>query len=826
MKRNKTLKLVVLLLALTMFVSIFAACDKGTTTKVGAGANLNSITMIGVEEASAVTQMTAGEIDIFAGSMPGKYKTEIEEAGVNAVNLPGTFYELMTNNAVFEDGSFNPFSVREFRVGLSKLVDRDYIVSEVFDGSAMPRYFSISEVDVDYARYVEFARVAETYLQYDKEAGMEMIDQVMADAGITKNAAGKYEVNGKPMTFVFLIRNEDGVRQQMGDYVSNVLEEAGFAVDRQYKTSAECWGVIDGNTPQQGKWNIYTGGWGASGLVRDSGITWHDMNSPDSRMGMPEFALYQNSDEFNQLLENAAYNKYASMEERDEIFSKLFELEAYYSQHIWLADSLAYTIWDTDVSTSYNLAAGVDGSSLTAYTLKYTDQEGGDMVWANQAAPIQDPVNPVQGTNQTYDNQFLNFTRDYLFMDDPYTGLNYPKRATKAEVVIQTGLPVGKTYDWVDLSFEDEIVVPEDAMVDWDVESETWILAGSDEKRTAKSKVTYYLGDDLGDFTWHDGTPITLADIMMVQIMGFATAYEASPLYDEYIAPAFLSQLELFKGWRIVSEKPIVIEYYSDTYALDAETNVSNLILGWTYDSTGAQASWSAVAAGNKVIMSGLASYSSGGAADDDAIEWLNYLDGPSLEYLKDAYDECVSESYIPFEPTMGKYVTKKDAKKAYQNTLDFYEENGHFVVGCGPYYISHVMSVEGSITLTAYPGYNEDKDRWSFLSEPKIATVQIDGPTSVKSGEEAVFEVYIDDPAGEAYPIAEIATVKYLLYDSTGAIVEVAEAEATEDGLYTVTLSADAVTGLGKGACKIEVVVSPSVVAAPALVPAEFVVE
>ena len=828
MKRNKAFKAIVFVLVLIMALGVFASCKKdgSTTTSENAGANLNSITMIGVEEASAVTQLSAGEIDIFAGSMPGKYRTEIEEAGLESVNLPGTYYELMTNNATFTDGTFNPFSVREFRVGLNKLIDREYIVSEIFDGSAMPRYFCVSSADVDYARYVEYARVAESKLAYDKAVATEMMEAVMADAGIEKNADGKYEENGEPITLVFLIRNEDGVRQQMGDYVSNLLEELGFTVDRQYKTSAECWGVIDSQLPENGHWDIYTGGWGASSLTRDSGITWHDFLSPDSRYGMPEFAVYQISDEDNALLENVAYNKYTSMEERDAMFAKLFDMEAYYCQHVWLCDSLSYTVWDTDVSTAYNLAAGVDGSGMTAYTLKFNNQEGGDLVWANQAAPIQDPVNPIAGTNQTYDHQFLNFTQDYLFMEDPYTGLNYPKRAVSADVVIETGLPVGKTFDWVNLSFEDEIVVPEDAMVDWDVDSETWILAGSDEKITAKSKVVYHLGDDLGNFTWHDGTPITLADIMMVQIMGFATAYEGSPLYDEYVAPAFLSQLELFKGWRIVSEDPIVIELYSDSYALDAETNVGDITLGWTYDSTGAQANWAAVAAGNKVVMGGLATYSSGGAADDNAIEWLNYLDGPCLEYLQEAYQEAADESYIPFEPTMGKYVTAKEAKKAYENALKFYDENGHFVIGCGPYYISHVMSVEGSITVTAYDGYNEDKDRWSFLSEPKTATVSIDGPSSVAAGEEAVFEAYVDDPNGDPYTATDISAVKYLLYDSSGEIVEVTEVEATEDGLYTITLSGDTVTSLGKGACKIEVVVSPKVVAAPAIVPAEFVVE
>ncbi|MEX1376303.1 MAG: ABC transporter substrate-binding protein [Eubacteriales bacterium] len=910
--KNKTLKLLVVLMVIVMALGVFAACkDKAPevtkapedTTKVEEtaeplvepAANLNSVTFVEVNEASVVTQLSADEIDIFAGSMPGKYRTEIEAAGLSNVNLPGTYYELMTNNAHFDDGSFNPFTVREFRVGLSKLVDRDYICSEIFDGAAMPRYFVVSAADVDYAKYVEYARAAEASLSHDKEAAIAMMQKVMADAGIEKNADGFYEENGEEMVLVFLIRNEDGVRQNIGDYVSNLLEEVGFKVDRQYKNSGECWGTIDSATPQTGHWDIYTGGWGASGLVRDSGINWHDMNSPDSRYGMPEFACYEISDEFNTLLEDVAYNKYSSVEERDALFAQIFELEAYYSNHIWLADSLAYTVWDNDVSTSYNLAAGVDGSSLTAYSLRFNDRVGGELVWANQAAPLNDPVNPIAGTNQTYDHQYLRFTYDYLFLDDPYTGLQYPKRAEGMDVVVETGLPVGKTYDWVNLSFEDEIVVPSDAMIDWDVESETWILADEDylaskvadaeaavaaaeealadanaaakagpeadseltqadlddmadsaeaaltsaqEELTAaqetadkgylnaKVKTTVYIGSDLSEYTWHDGTPITLADIMMVQIMGFATAYEDSDLYDEYIAASFLSSLELAKGWKIVSEDPIVIEVYLDNYSMDAELNMNDIGLGWTYDSTGAQASWSAVAAGNEVVRSGLASYSSGGAADNDAVEWLNYIDGPCLDYLKDAYEKLAEESYIPFEATMGKYITPEEAKEKYEAALAFYEENGHFVIGCGPYYISHVMSTEGSVTVSSYQDYKEDKHRWDFLSTPKTATVEVDGPASVSKDAEAVFEVYVEDPNGDAYPADEISAVKYLLFNSAGEIADVVAVEATEDGLYEIVLSADVIAGLGDGSCKIEVVVSPSTVASPSIVPAEFVVE
>ena len=37
------------------------------------------------------------------------------------------------------------------------------------------------------------------------------------------------------------------------------------------------------------------------------------------------------------------------------------------------------------------------------------------------------------------------------------------------------GLPVGKSLDWVELDFADEIVVPDDAWYDWDATTQTFI---------------------------------------------------------------------------------------------------------------------------------------------------------------------------------------------------------------------------------------------------------------------------------------------------------------------------------------------------------------
>ena len=87
----------------------------------------------------------------------------------------------------------------------------------------------------------------------------------------------------------------------------------------------------------------------------------------------------------------------------------------------------------------------------------------------------------------------------------------------------------------------------------------------------------------------------------------------------------------------------------------------------------------------------------------------------------------------------------------------------------------------------------------------------------------EAVFDAYVTF-GEEAYPAAEIKEVKYLLYDATGAVVAIGEADMVADGQYSVTISAEASAALEEGANKLEVAVIPYTVAIPTFQSYEFV--
>jgi hypothetical protein len=78
----------------------------------------------------------------------------------------------------------------------------------------------------------------------------------------------------------------------------------------------------------------------------------------------------------------------------------------------------------------------------------------------------------------------------------------------------------------------------------------------------------------------------------------------------------------------------------------------------------------------------------------------------------------------------------------------------------------------------------------------------------------------------GEPYAQADIAEVKYLLFDANGALAATGLADAVADGQYSVTLGADVTGALAAGSNKLEVAIVSKLVSLPAFAAFEFVTE
>jgi peptide/nickel transport system substrate-binding protein len=419
--------------------------------------------------------------------------------------------------------------------------------------------------------------------------------------------------------------------------------------------------------------------------------------------------------------------------------------------------------------------------------------------------------NPIQGTNWVYDMMPIRGMQQNAVVPDPFTGLNIPFRLKSADVIVETGLPVGSTLDWATLSFEDEITVPADAWADWDAVNQVWQTVGElyPDGQTTKSKMVMYYEDDLWDnVTWHDGSPFTLADMVMFMIMQFDPSKEDSPIYDEATVANFNTFMGAFKGWKIASEDPLIVEYYTDAYTLDTENNVTNFRAAWPNAyGQGFEAAWHNIAPGWLVEAAGESAFSAG-KAQELGVDWMNYISGPTVALQKAKLDEAQADGFIPYEPTLGAYITADEVTERYANLQEWYRRYEHLWISTGPYYLQRAFPVEGTLILQHNPAYPDLANRWDAFSSAPIPEVEVDGSASVTIGSEATYDVYVTFE-GADYAMADVLLAKYLVFDATGELAFSGEATAVEDGMWSVTLSADDTGNLTAGSNQLVVIVA-----------------
>jgi peptide/nickel transport system substrate-binding protein len=337
----------------------------------------------------------------------------------------------------------------------------------------------------------------------------------------------------------------------------------------------------------------------------------------------------------------------------------------------------------------------------------------------------------------------------------------------------------------------------------------------------AKVTVTYPSGFD--GVTWHDGSPLTVGDFVMGMIMTFYPGKEGSPLFDAAAAENLAAIQSYLKGFKVVSADPLVIETYTDLWDIDAEVIPTAGTANWFPQYAYGMGAWHNVGLGVRSETAGELAFSAA-KADELEVEWMSFISGPSLELLRAQLTGAGEEGYIPFAATMSEFVTPEEAADRWSNLTSFYAEQGHFWLGTGPFYLDKVFPIEGTLTLLRYEDYPDPATKWARFAAPQLATVEIDGEGSVTIGQEATFDVFITNPAGEPYPQADITGAKWLLFDATGALAASGEATAAEDGLFQVVIPADVTSNLEAGSNKLEVAVSPLVVSVPALAAFDFV--
>lgn len=782
-------------------------------------------TVVFVQEAdsyTALARLAAGDIDVYAGqvSEPDIAQRIFDTEYLAYETAYGGFDELTftpSTGPEFKDGRLNPFYSDKIREAMNWLIDRDYIVQEIMGGLAVPRFVPINYASKDSALLADTIAAISLKYAHNPDKAVEIIRAEMEALGATM-ADGRWTYNGKPVVLTGLIRIEDE-RREIGDYVSNLLEDIGFTIQRDYKTSAEagvCWLRRD---PDEGCAHFYTGAWNSTAISRDEAGKFSLFYTPDG-LPFPPWQAYSPDAEFYEIATKLSNNDFATMEERAELMAAALHYALQDSQRVWLKDDVTVAPHAADIRLASDLAGSIVGSSLWAQTMRREGAIGGSVTIA--AGGLGTPWNPVAGSGGVYYGMPVLGTVDHAVVPDPFTGLALPMRLERAEVLVQEGLPVDLSLDWVTLEFVPEIVVPDDAWADWDAEKQVFLPAGErfTETQTAACKVVMYYEEDLFEtVTWHDGSPLTLGDVVMSMILALDRSKEESPYYDESSVPAFETNMAAFKGWRIASEDPLVIEYYTDAYQLDGENSVTDARAAYP------RGPWHSLVPGLRAEADATLAFSAEKAAANE-VEWASFVSGPSLVILKAELDTAQAERFIPFAPTLGRFITAEEAATRYENLQAWYDRHGHFWIGTGPYFLQRVFPVEGTIILAHNPDYPDPATRWDHrLARPPVPEVTVEGPGRVTAGEAVTYDIWITF-TGEPYAAEDIDMVRYVVFDATGEVAFLGEGEPVEDSHWRTRLRADQTGRLKPGSNQLGVVVVSERAVVPVTESVRFITE
>jgi peptide/nickel transport system substrate-binding protein len=734
-------KLLIILIAVTAILGmVLPGCGGGTIEpeERDTGPFLDEVLI--TEEpnfTAAVTRLQTDDLDLFAYGLADAalFQTVVSDPRLTSTASIGSFNEFTFNPAgpVFNGtGKLNPFSSPKFREAMNWLIDRDYICDEIMGGLGDPRYLPMGTTSVDATvRFPSDAAALEAKYAFSKTKAEAAMKTAMETLGATKEGTGtaaKWMYNGEQVEIIGLIRTEDE-RKDMGDYFGNLLQDQGFKVTRQYGTSKVLGPIWQGN-PNLGLMHYYTAGWVSTSIPLDESSNFGDFYTVLGWPGNPLWEAYHPDPAFYEKAEKLYNLEYASMGERNDLFKACLTMSMEDSVRIWLCDRKSFTPMQADVRVAADKAGGVYGSWMWALTAHFVDSAGDPIVGGTMrigtGGILTEPWNPVAGTNWVYDMFPIRATGDLDTSPDTRTGLRWAHSLEKAEVFAVQGTPTEvENTEWCKLTFVPEIQVPLDAWADWDAVTQKFLTVRDrfgQSGTTAVRKTIAYYPKDIFETPLHDGSTLSVGDFIMRAIIHFDRGKPGSAIYDESYKASLESWLTVFKGVKYITDDPnygLIVEFYSDLCPLNAElaaSYASAQTLGWPEYAQG-PGMWHTVTLGVMAEENKELAFSKS-KSGKLGVEWTSFIAGPSIPILKSKLDSAKASSYIPYEPTMGDYVTEEEAAERWTSLSSWYEANKHFWVATGPFYLYKAFTTEKVIQLKRFEDYPHPMDRWLFLLE------------------------------------------------------------------------------------------------------------
>ncbi len=674
--------------------------------------------------ATAKGMIDSGTMDMYLYqlSKPSDLAAALADSKLSTITVPGITEDLVVNpvgfNQTLVPGQFNPFQIQEVRTALNYLIDRNYIVREIYNGAAFAQLTPESSQSPEYARDPLFFAGIEQQYAYNPAKAQTMIFDGMSSFPGVSFSGGQWYWNGNLVVIQLEERLQDQ-RLDIGHYVAAQLRTMGFSVNEKGVSSGYDVYSVD---PANGLYSIYTEGW-----ITTAFTAWADVDPYFYYCGGAPDAVFAPHGPYTPaeaLLSacNRLYNaQYTNLANREALMETGISMGVQDGVRQFIAGGATFMYGKNLMAPfAYDLAGGPN-SFFSTRSAQLLDSSGnptvGGQLLAGSLATFYTQQNPWRGEEYIYDVLPIYDISDPGLWTNPHTGLFIPVRSN---FTVQTGGPIGS------------LAIPSGSYT-YNVTGNTWDPVPSGTNATSKVTFAYTFG------SWHDGAPFTMADVLystaltLRRVSGDVHTHDG----DSALSADFLFA-STFKGLRVVDSTHI--EFYLNYWTIDP-TTIAYTAAATTFPSL----SWDESEAAILTVLhdwtrlSDVTAEAQGKTATD-------LMRGATLGYMNRELTTNMSATYLP--PSFGtgspfaSYFSTAETTTRLADLATWYTAHTNYYSSNGPYYLDSIDTASGQLTLKNWNGYPYMSDRWASLIPVKIPSVSMGTPPQVVPGIPATFNV------------------------------------------------------------------------------------
>jgi peptide/nickel transport system substrate-binding protein len=766
--------IIIIIIIVVLILSTFTAVLPPAFSQSEKGAYIDQVRFIHREDENlALQEVRSGDLDMYYFRIPLEVAGDAQDdSRLKVYDRIAGSQGLLVNPAPAKDSSMlNPFQFREARYALNYLVDREFIINEVFKGYGSPMVEPFGIYSPEYLNVID---IVESFgFRYNPRLAESMIAGALESAGATKDEDGKWMYKGNPITVKILIRQDDASRKSMGEVVASELEKIGFAVQREYGDLNKANTIVYSSDPAELQWHIYTEGFaGTAAFVKYNPVVpaqmygaWYG-RMPGAQN--PAFWNYQNST-LDEITQRIMFFNFTSEQERNELVRQAVTAGVQESVRIFIAQMRDPFIASSRIQGLVNdFGAGIT-SKYSLLNVRPAD--GGTSLDVGMKQIHQGSWNTIAGLQDAYSTDIYSAITDAATSRNPYTGEIIPLRT-----------------EWTDISTEGPhgmMDVPSDALK-WDPASQQWKQVG--ENNTAISRVIFKPVYS----NWHHGIPMDGTDLMYGEYFTFEWGTNSGE-GDLTVDPEYTSRaqvvLPLIKGFKFTG--PDQVENYIDIWHYD-ETEIGDRGVFWAGEP------WEITAASERLVTDGKLAYSKSQAIAKN-VEWYDPIVPDHALMIRDELQKMKSENFVP--AALRGIVSAEDAIRRYDASIQWINDHNHAIISNGPFYLDSYNIAGRTITIKATndSSYPFEVGHWSKFATPRLADIsKVDGARLIQIGKPAAMTVSVQV---DGQPSSE-ATVNYFILDKNGKVAVKGEGEPAADsaGVFSIELPAEETSKLSPG--------------------------